>query len=237
MQDSNDWQSGLLIKRYKRFLADVCLPDGREITIHCPNTGSMKNCILPESRCWFSRSDNPKRKYPNTWEVATTPSGALAGINTHRANALVGEALAASLIDSLAQYSTIQPEVKYGAENSRIDFLLSHNEAQCYVEVKNVTLMDAPGQGMFPDAVSTRGTKHLRELMAMVDAGHRAVLLYCVQHNQIEWVEPAACIDPDYAQTLRQAMDAGVEVLAYKASIQPEQSMIKLTHEIPVQVS
>lgn len=235
MTNSDAWLEGRLIKRYKRFLADVQLNDGSELTIHCPNTGSMRHCAVPGTPCWFSQSDNPKRKYPHTWEVATTNTGALAGINTHRANALVREALEKGLIKSL-RYPKIQAEVRYGEERSRIDFLLSNADSQCYVEVKSVTLMEDPGQGLFPDAVSTRGTKHLRELMAMVKEGHRAVLLFCVQHTQIQWVEPAGEIDPEYAATLREAAAAGVEVLAYAATIEPAQGLIVLDRELPVKI-
>lgn len=221
-----------LLRRYKRFLADITLASGDEVTIHCPNTGSMKNCIVEGSPCWYSVSDNPKRKYPYTWELATTPSGHLAGINTGLANKLVKEAIENGLVSELSGYDQLRSEVKYGEEKSRIDFLLTgEGRRDCYVEVKSVTLMEESGQGLFPDAVSQRGSKHLRELMAMVEQGHRAVLFYCVQHTGIERVSPAAQIDPVYAQTLAQAIDAGVEVIAYKARISPEE--ISLVDAIP----
>lgn len=221
-----------LLRRYKRFLADIALASGDEVTIHCPNTGSMKNCIVEGSPCWYSVSDNPKRKYPYTWELATTPSGHLAGINTGLANKLVKEAIENGLVSELSGYDQLRSEVKYGEEKSRIDFLLTgEGRRDCYVEVKSVTLMEESGQGLFPDAVSQRGSKHLRELMAMVEQGHRAVLFYCVQHTGIERVSPAAQIDPVYAQTLAQAIDAGVEVIAYKARISPEE--ISLVDAIP----
>lgn len=221
-----------LLRRYKRFLADITLANGEEVTIHCPNTGSMKNCIVEGSPCWYSVSDNPKRKYPYTWELATTPSGHLAGINTGLANKLVKEAIENGLVSELSGYDQLRSEVKYGEEKSRIDFLLTgEGRRDCYVEVKSVTLMEESGQGLFPDAVSQRGSKHLRELMAMVEQGHRAVLFYCVQHTGIERVSPAAQIDPVYAQTLAQAIDAGVEVIAYKARISPEE--ISLVDAIP----
>ena len=230
------WQSGTLLRRYKRFLADVRLADGTEITVHCPNTGSMKNCVVPDSPCWFSTSANPKRKYPHTLEVVTTPGGHLAGINTGRANHLVEAALRAGLIQELQGYDRLLREQRYGAEKSRIDFLLERGNEQCFVEVKSVTLMDEPGQGLFPDAVTSRGTRHLRELMAMVESGHRAVLLFCVQHTGIRWVEPADAIDAVYGETLRLAAQAGVELLAYGASIVPEQGSVVLTQALPVRL-
>lgn len=227
----------LLLNRYKRFLADIRLPDGTELTIHCPNTGSMKNCVLPETPCWYSISDSKTRKYPQTLEVVSAPGSHLAGINTARTNKLVELALHADVIAELRGYQTLQPEVVYGSEKSRIDFLLSqHGEdaRQCYLEVKNVTLMEAEGEGFFPDAVSERGSKHLRELMAMVAQGHRAVLLFCVQHTGIQSVRAAAHIDAVYATTLQAARAAGVEVIAYAAVIKPEQNVIELARALPV---
>ena len=228
------WQQGRLIRRYKRFLADIETQTGELITIHCPNTGSMRHCIAPGSACWYSTSASKTRKYPHTWEVATTPDGDLAGINTGRANGLVRQAIEDGVITELAGYPDIRAEVKYGHENSRIDFLLQGAGPDCYVEVKNVTLREAPGQGLFPDAVSTRGTRHLRELQAMVQAGARGVLVFCVQHTGIEWVQPADAIDPEYGRALRQAADAGVEILAYRARILPAQADIRLNRACPV---
>lgn len=228
----------LLLRRYKRFLADIQLLDGQVTTLHCPNTGSMKNCVIENSPCWYSVSDNPKRKYPHTLEVVTTPGGHLAGINTGRANPLVEAALAAGVITELQGYSSLRREVVYGAEKSRIDFLLDgalDDPRPCYVEVKSVTLMEEEGQGLFPDAVSERGSKHLRELITMVQQGHRAVLLFCVQHTGIQWVEPADAIDPIYGGLLREAMSAGVEVLAYQATINPAAGKLVLAKKIPVQ--
>lgn len=231
------WQSGVLLRRYKRFLADVRLSDGSEITIHCPNTGSMRHCVVAESPCWFSDSGNPKRKYRHTWEVATTPTGHWAGINTARANPLVREGIESGVIRELQGYDGIRAEVRYGRENSRIDFLLESETERCYVEVKSVTLMEAPGQGLFPDAVSERGRKHLRELMDIARQGDRAVLLFCVQHSGVERVAPADAIDPAYGDTLRDAMTAGVEVIAYRAEIDPEQASIRLATRLPVSAS
>ncbi|MEN0035740.1 MAG: DNA/RNA nuclease SfsA [Cellvibrio sp.] len=231
----------ILLRRYKRFLADVRLPDGSELTIHCPNTGSMKNCVLPESPCWYSISQSQTRKYPQTLELVTTPGGHLAGINTARTNLLVETALRAQVINELRDYQTLRREVVYGSEKSRIDFLLrdkvtneNSDSRLCYLEVKNVTLMEAEGEGFFPDAVSERGSKHLRELMAMVQQGHRAVLLFCVQHTGIQSVRAAAHIDQVYASTLAAARAAGVEIIAYAASIKPEQHSIVLDRSLPV---
>lgn len=208
-----------MIKRYKRFLADVRLSNGDVITVHCPNTGAMTGCAEPGVDVWLSTSANPKRKYPHSWELLQTHAGDFACIHSARANELVKEALEHGVINQLAGYETINTEVKYGDENSRIDLLLEKPTEHCFVEVKCVTLQCDQGLGVFPDAVSERGRKHLRELMAMKQQGHRAVLLFCVQHTGIERVAPADRIDAAYAETFRQALAAGVEVLAYRASI------------------
>jgi sugar fermentation stimulation protein A len=227
----------LLLRRYKRFLADIRLPDGNEITIHCPNTGSMKNCLVPESPCWYSTSESKTRKYPHTLEFVTTPGGHIAGINTGRANELVEVAIRQGVIRELHAYPSLKREQVYGEEKSRIDFLLeTAGGGKCYVEVKNVTLMEAEGEGFFPDAVSERGSKHLRELMAMRALGHRAVLLFCVQHTGIQSVCASEHIDPVYAATLKMAHAAGVEVIAYGASIDPVQHFICLSRPLPVTV-
>jgi len=228
-------QKATFLRRYKRFLADVVLEDGAEITIHCPNTGSMKNCLVPNSFCWISDSNNPKRKYQYTWEIATAPGRKKAGINTSRSNALVVEAIETGLVKELQGYSKLQTEVPYGNERSRIDILLSekapNKKQKCYVEVKNVTLAERDGLGLFPDSVSTRGLKHLRELIACVEAGDRAVLFYCVQHTGIDRVTCADEIDPAYSNMLREAVAVGVEVLAYKATLNAKE--ITLTKRIP----
>ena len=218
---------GTLIKRYKRFLADVTLDDGSVVTVHCPNTGSMKNCLVEGSPCWYSLSDNPKRKLPGTLEIVTSSQGNLAGVNTSRPNYLVREVIEADLVPELQGYSQIRTEVRYGEEKSRIDLLLEDRSlGQCYVEVKNVTLDMGDGLATFPDAVTSRGTKHLRELMAMVAAGHRAVLFFCVQLTGVQRMEVAAEIDPGYAATLSEAVAAGVEVIAWRASIGADQIVL-----------
>lgn len=234
-----------LIKRYKRFLVDVDCGNGQLKTIHCPNTGSMRNCIESESRCWYSLSDNKKRKYPETLEIVTTPSGHLAGVNTSRANKLVAEAIGDGVIRELRSYSSIKPEIKCPELDSRIDFLLTGHKRdprECYVEVKSVTLLGdggetenqqiKEGRGFFPDSVSERGTKHLKALMNLVDRGKRAVIFYCVQHSGIESVSPADRIDKIYGETLRKAVAQGVEVLAYRAEISDRE--IRLTRPLPI---
>ena len=215
------FEQGILLRRYKRFLADVQLNDGSEITIHCPNTGSMRNCLYPGESVWFSTSDNPKRKYAHTWEQAASDEGHIIGINTGRANALAAEAIEAGVITELNGYGILRREVKYGCENSRIDLLLENEgKPACYIEVKSCTLLEE-GQGYFPDAVTTRGQKHLRELMEMVKQGHRAVLLFVVQHTGITSVSAAKHIDPDYAELLTQAHQSGVEIIAYSSELSP----------------
>ncbi|MCK9503643.1 MAG: DNA/RNA nuclease SfsA [Porticoccaceae bacterium] len=211
----------VILKRYKRFLADVRLASGEIITVHCPNTGSMKHCVVAETPCWFSLSDNPKRKLPGTLELTTTTLGFIAGVNTARPNQLVREAIESEAVKELRGYDRMRSEVKYGDENSRIDLLLENDRQQCFVEVKNVTLENSGGLISFPDAVTSRGAKHLRELMAMVAQGHRAVLFFCVQHSGAQQVTVAADIDPLYAETLKQALAAGVEVLAYGCRLSP----------------
>lgn len=227
-----------LIRRYKRFLADVVLPDGSPATLHCPNTGAMLGCAEAGSRVWYSRSENPARKYPCTWELVEVADQHLAGINTGLANRLAEEALREGRLAPLQGYSALQREVRCGDEDSRIDFLLTGHaqrpDEKCYMEVKSVTLALGAGEGAFPDAVTTRGARHLRELMALRRQGHRAVLLFCVQHSGIERVRPAFEIDPDYAEALRQARDAGVELLAWKARLSPAE--IVLETELPVVV-
>ncbi|UIJ41310.1 DNA/RNA nuclease SfsA [Vibrio kanaloae] len=228
-----------LIKRYKRFLTDIKLPDGSERTIHCANTGAMTGCATPGNTVWYSTSDNAKRKYPNSWEISETDKGHRICVNTARANQLAVEAIENGTIVELLGYNALRTEVKYGSENSRIDILLEDNEKRpCYIEVKSVTLLDeqltstkqessTKGQGFFPDAVTTRGQKHLRELTEMVESGNRAVLLFTVLHSGIEKVSAAHHIDAKYSLLLKQAQDAGVEVLCYKAELNSTQIQLK----------
>ncbi|MCE8005062.1 DNA/RNA nuclease SfsA [Billgrantia ethanolica] len=209
---------GVLLRRYKRFLADVRLDDGREVVAHCPNTGSMRAVNVPGCRVWLAASDNPARKLAWTWELIelTQPDGsvALASVHTGRTNRIVEEALAGGRIAALAGYAALRREAK--VEGARIDFRLDDPELGCaFVEVKQVTLKEEDGHGYFPDAVSERGRKHLLALAALAEQGQRAVLLFCVAHDGIRDVAPAAHLDPAYAATLKAVAAQGVEVLAY----------------------
>lgn len=222
MQFNPPLQSAILIKRYKRFLADVVTPDGRELTLHCPNTGAMTGCATPGDTVWYSTSDNPKRKYAHTWELTQTQRGAIICVNTLRANILAKEAILAGNIVELSGYNTLKSEVKYGEEKSRIDIMLQAEERQnCYIEVKSVTLAENES-GYFPDAVTERGQKHLRELMSVAAAGDRAVILFAVLHSAIDRFSPAHHIDARYAQLLIEAQTKGVEILVYKAELSTE---------------
>lgn len=225
-------QPAQLVRRYQRFLADVVLPGGEPLTVHVPNTGSMLGCLTPGSTVWLSDSGNPERRCRFTWEQVAV-GAARVGINTHRANALVGEALEAGLLPDLNHYAIKRAEVRYGIEKSRIDWLLTGaGLPDCYLEVKNVTAAVERGVALFPDAVSTRGTKHLRELMGMVREGARAVLVFCVQRDDVTEVRPADQIDPEYGRTLREALQAGVEAYALRATLDERQ--VRLTHRIPI---
>lgn len=221
---------GILIKRYKRFLADVELADGEVVTAHTPNTGSMLGCCTPGSRVWLSDSGNPKRKYRLGWELVEAEPDILVGINTTLANTLVSEAIEKGIIGELQNYRSLRREVRYGTENSRIDLLLE-SDPDCYVEIKNVTLAEN-GTALFPDAVSKRGTRHLRELERVVRDGKRGVIVFCVQRMDADEFRPADTIDAEYARTLRQVMDNGVEALAYRASV--DAKSIELVTPIPV---
>ncbi len=209
---------GALIKRYKRFLADIRLDDGREIVAHCVNPGSMLTVCAPGSEVWVSPAANPTRKLQFSWELIRV-GGSLVGINTMHPNKLAAEAIADGTIPELASYAAIRREVKYG-KNSRIDLLLeSPARPPCYVEIKNVTLARNGGIAEFPDSVTARGAKHLNELTDQVAAGNRAVMLYLAQRNDCTRFAPAADIDPAYAKGLIAARRAGVEVLAYGCDV------------------
>jgi sugar fermentation stimulation protein A len=216
---------GRLIRRYKRFLADVVLDDGREVTATCPNTGSMIGLTAPGSVVWLSLSDSPTRKYPHTWELVEADLGAgpaIVGINTNHPNRIVSEAIASGTILELSGYATLRREVKYGL-SSRIDILLeSPSKPLCYVEIKNVHLSRKLGLAEFPDSVTERGVKHLVELSAMVAAGHRAVMLYLIQRADAERFAFAQDIDPCYVAAYEAARSAGVEALAYGCDVKPE---------------
>jgi sugar fermentation stimulation protein A len=224
----------ILIKRYKRFLADITLPDDSTHTAHVANTGAMSGCAEPDDTVWYSTSNNPKRKYPFSWELTHTKNNHFICVNTQRANQLVEEALNNNVIEELIGFNSLQREVKYGAENSRIDILLQFDDKpDTYIEVKSVTLLEGD-KGYFPDAVTTRGQKHLRELIEMVEQGYRAVLCFAALHTGINNVQAAKHIDPKYAVLLAEAIKSGVEVIAYKAEISSK--ALSLTHSINVAV-
>jgi sugar fermentation stimulation protein A len=214
-----------LIRRYKRFLADVTLPSGEEVTVHVANPGSMLGLAAPGSRVWLSKSDNAKRKLPHSWELVEVDFGGgleTVGVNTAHPNALVAEAIAAGAIPELTGYASARGEVKYG-KNSRVDFLLEGpNGPPCYVEVKNVHMMRIPGLAEFPDSVTARGAKHLAELCGMVEAGSRAVMLFLIQIGSSARMKLARDIDPTYGAAFDRARAAGVEAIAYKCGITVE---------------
>jgi sugar fermentation stimulation protein A len=213
---------GRLLRRYKRFLSDIQLDDGREVVAHCANPGSMLGLAEPGARVWCSPARNPARKLQFSWELVES-DGALVGIHTGRANALVGEALDQGRIAELAAYDSRRPEVRYG-QGSRVDFLLENPAGAlppCYLEVKSVTLKRGGTLAEFPDAVTARGARHLAELSAMAAGGARAVLLFLVQRNDCSAVAPARDIDPAYAEALQGALNQGVEVLCYACQVSP----------------
>jgi len=222
-----------LLRRYKRFLADVRLSDGSEITVHCPNTGSMRNCVLPgqEQTALISDSGNAKRKYRHTLEALRVAHGHWAGVNTGRTNALVAEALSAGRIDGLSPVDGVEREVTF--EQSRFDLALGDRAApHTFIEVKNVTLGPAPGEPdhgaiRFPDSVTERGQKHLRTLIMAADQGYRAVLFFCVQHGGARSAGPADDIDPVYGRLLREAADSGVEILAWRTRMSADEFVLQ----------
>lgn len=224
---------GRLLGRRQRFLADVKLGAGETVVAHCANTGAMLGCKAPGSRVWLSAAANPLRKLAWTWELVEARPGVLVGIHTGRSNGLVEEAIAAGRLPALAGYGTLRREVRYGGENSRIDLLLEDAaRPPCYVEVKNVTAAVDDGVALFPDAVSVRASKHLRELAAMVAAGRRAAIVFCCQRGDVHEVRPADAIDPAYGRALRQALAAGVEAYALAGRVLPEE--IVLDRLVPV---
>jgi sugar fermentation stimulation protein A len=211
-----------LARRYKRFLADVVLDNGEVTTVHVANPGAMTGLDRPLSRVWISDSGNPLRKYPLTWELVETDLGnglELVGVNTGHPHQLVAEALEAGLIPELRDYTSVRREVKYG-QNSRVDFLLEGPERPaCYLEIKNVHLMRQPRLAEFPDAVTERGTRHMRELLAMRRGGARAVLLFVIQIPSADRFAVAADIDPGYAAAFGRARAGGVEMLAWRCNV------------------
>lgn len=219
------------MRRYKRFLADVALANGETVVAHCPNPGAMLGLTEAGSEVWLSRSNDPKRALPWSWELATDQGG-LVGINTARPNRLAEEAIAAGAVAELSGYDTIRREVKYG-ERSRVDLVLQRNGSEsCYVEIKNVHLMRRRGLAEFPDCVTARGARHLKELASLTAAGIRAVVLFVVQRSDAESFAVAEDLDPAFAAQFRAARSAGVETLCYGCALSPEQ--IVLDRALPV---
>lgn len=214
---------GTLIKRYKRFMADIHLDSGEEITAHCPNSGAMLGIKDPGMRVWVSRANNPNRKLKYTWELVQE-GDTLVGANTGHPNALVEQAIHNGVIKELQGYEHLKREVKYG-QNSRIDILLG-NPGVCYVEVKNVHLK-REHTAFFPDSVTARGAKHMQELSDMVDAGHRAVIIYVVQREDCQDFQVAGDIDPTYAEACRKAFEKGVEPYVYACDMTLDSITIK----------
>jgi sugar fermentation stimulation protein A len=219
---------GVLIRRYKRFLAEVRLTDGALVTAHCPNTGSMKGCNFPGREVRLSVAENPRRKTLYTWELINLPSSWV-GINTLTANRLVAEAASGGGIPELGPFDQLNSEVKL--EHSRIDFCLLRGDVSLFIEVKNVTLVEN-STALFPDAPTERGRKHLQILIDATRRGHRSTMFFVVQREDAERFSPAAHIDLAYAQTLRRAQQAGVSVIAYQARVNPDE--IFLDTPLPV---
>jgi len=224
-----------LIRRYKRFLADVVLASGETVTVHCANPGSMIGLNTPGARVWLSKSSNPSRKLAHSWELIEVDFGGgreLVGVNTAHPNPLVGAALAIGAIPELSGYDTIRREVKYG-KNSRVDFLLeSATRPACYVEIKNVHLMRKAGLAEFPDAKTERGAKHLEELGDMVERGFRAVMLYLIQIGSAKEFRLARDIDPKYGAAYDRARSRGVEAMAWKCRI--DEGGIEIDAPVPI---
>jgi sugar fermentation stimulation protein A len=224
-------QAAILIKRYKRFLADVETEDGQLLTVHCPNSGSMRGCSTPGSEVMISRSANPKRKYPHTLEMVKAKT-IWVGVNTARTNYLAAEAFAKGVVAEIGTVDHIQREVKTSAR-TRLDFLLQKGKRKIYVEVKNCSLVEND-VAMFPDAVTVRGTKHLRELLALKQAGFEAAVFFCVQRRDAHSFTAARHIDPEYGDTLSLVHSHGVLVLAYEAEVTP--STIEIVGSLEVAV-
>lgn len=226
---------GRLVKRYKRFLADVVLDTGEAVTAHCANPGAMLGLNMPGNRVWLSRSENAARKLPWSWELVEADVGAgpeLVGINTAHPNALVAEAIGAGTIPALAGYDALRREVAYG-KASRVDMLLTGaGRPPCYVEVKNVHLMRQPGLAEFPDSVTARGAKHLDELGDMVEAGHRSVMVFLIQYGGAERFSLARDIDPTYGRAFDRARSRGVEMLSFRCRLGPEAIVVERAVEI-----
>jgi len=223
--------NGRLLRRYKRFLADVEIDDGSVLTVHCPNSGSMLGCVGDGWPVKLSLSDSPRRKYPHTLEMVHNGTCWI-GINTQRANRVAEEAVRDGRIEELRGFDDLRREVRLG-ETSRIDFVIATGGRRAWIEVKNVTLVDDHGRYAFPDAVTTRGARHLRELTAAVERGDRAVMFYLIQRSDGDRFTVADHIDPAYGEELRRAVDHGLEVVAYRADVGPEE--IRVVERVAVE--
>ncbi len=224
--------SGTLVRRYKRFLVDVRLADGSVITSHCPNPGSMTSCLGEGWPVLLSSTSNPKRKLPTTLEMVHN-GACWIGVNTHHANGLAAAAIADGTIEELRGFDRLRREVRYG-DHSRIDLLLERDRDRCWVEVKNVTLVDDCGRYAFPDAVTERGRRHLRDLAGAVGRGDRAAILYVIQRSDGSSFTTADDIDPDYADELRRSVETGVLPLAYRAEVTPR--AIEIVERVPIEL-
>ena len=222
--------SGILLKRYKRFLADILLTDGTKVTAHCPNSGSMTGCSEAGRPVYISRHDNPKRKYPYTWELIDMGTS-LVGVNTMTPNRLVAETIVEGNISEFNGFDKIQREIKVG-NHSRLDLKLEKKGSpSCYVEIKNCTLVEN-NTALFPDAITIRGQKHLAELEILVKKGHHCVMFFLIQRMDAHGFSPADHIDPAYGEKLRQSASAGVQILAYDVAIDLNQ--IQINQKLPI---
>lgn len=230
MEFSTPLVHGRLIKRYKRFLADVKLDNGKIVTAHCTNSGSMKSCLEENAEVYLSSVNNPKRKTQFTWEMIKI-NESWVGINTNNPNQLAFDAISQGHIDKIRGYTDVTREVKFG--DSRFDVMAKNSFETCFVEVKNVTLKEGK-YALFPDAVTTRGKKHLETLMKVKQQGMRAVMLYIIQRTDVEIFAPAKDIDPDYAKTLKKAYENGVEIIPLQAKVSPQN--IEIVGELPFEI-
>jgi len=230
---------GTLIKRYKRFLADVTLNSGDVVTAHCPNTGTMKACSEPGSRVYLSFHDNPKRKYKYTWEIIKMPAS-IVGVNTMIPNRLVYHSIKAGCIETFSGYDNVKSEVKVG-DKHRLDLMVSKNGPNscntdtCYIEIKNCSLVEN-GIACFPDAVTVRGRNHLIELQRLAASGFRTMMFFLVNRMDAEIFKPADHIDPDYGKELRKAYQNGVEIMVYDVEYDLKQGRVRLRNQIPFEL-
>lgn len=223
-------KKGILLKRYKRFLADIETENTKKLTIYCPNTGSMLSCSETLGCVWYSISSNKSRKYKYTWELYQKDSSGMVIVNTHNANCLVFEALHKKKITQIANFDNLYKEVKLN-KKSRIDFMISSGDKKAYIEVKSVSFC-VDKMGYFPDSISLRAQKHLKELILLKKSGHRAILFFCSMHEDIEKISPAKYIDVEYYKLCIDALNAGVEFMAYKTSIKTNEVNISKQIEV-----